>query len=74
MHGGRWRAGLLDDRGQGTVEYAAVFVGLLAVVVALGALAKAGESGVLNQTASTSFSHSIDGAARAEGLADASLY
>ncbi len=70
-HGSLWRRVRLDgEDAQSTVEFAAVLVGLLSVVLALGALWRAGEEGALVDAAERCASHALD----ADGAIDISLY
>lgn len=50
----------MDRRGQGTVEFAIVLFGFLAMVAALGVLWRAFESGLLVQHALQSASHHLE--------------
>lgn len=59
-----------EERAQGTVEYAMVTVALLAIVVALALLWRAGEEGVLVGLAQDAASHQLDGT----GALDIALY
>lgn len=57
---GGWVA-LRDERGQSTVEFAVVMAAGLAIVVALGALSNAAESGLFVRHAVMAASHSLGG-------------
>ncbi|MSA60928.1 hypothetical protein GKE55_03660 [Gordonibacter pamelaeae] len=75
MSGGRaWpQAGPGDERGQGTVEFALVTAGLLAVIVACGALWRSFEGGLFVEHALMAASHHVQGAALG-AVADVFLY
>ena len=61
------------ERGQGTVEFALVTAGLLAVVVACGALWRSLEGGLFVEHALTAASHHVQGVAPG-AVADVFLY
>lgn len=64
-----WEAAF-DDRAQATLEYALTVAALMAVVVALALLWRAGETGVLARLVEDACSHVLDGM----GLLDIALY
>ena len=71
----RMRAG--EDLAQSTVEYAIVTVALLAIVVALAGIWRAGTEGKFAELAEKSSSHVVTGAGAldaAAGAKDISLY
>lgn len=63
-----------DEEGQSTVEYLVVAVGVVAVVVALYALARAGERGILGRLAVGAASHAVGGTNVANALLDVFLF
>lgn len=69
----RLRGIFRDERGQSSVEYALVFFALLAIVVALAALWRAGSRGALVQRAAESASHAL-GQDGIGGMQDILLY
>lgn len=82
---GRWRCGRLPragkasrdaagEDGQSTVEYLLVVIGVLAMLLALGALARAGGDGVLAGAATSAASHSAAHGIFANVLLDVLLY
>ena len=60
----RMREAAFDDRAQATLEYALTVAALMAVVVALALLWRAGETGVLARLVEDACSHVLDGMAR----------
>lgn len=66
----RMREAAFDDRAQATLEYALTVAALMAVVVALALLWRAGETGVLARLVEDACSHVLDGM----GLLDIALY
>ncbi|MDJ1121797.1 hypothetical protein QJ043_06915 [Olsenella sp. YH-ols2217] len=71
-HGRRGR-GAAEDRGQATVEQAVVLFALLALVVALGAVWRAGTSGTFARLAEAAASHGA-GATTLAQVQDVLLY
>ena len=67
------RAACGGERGQGTVEFALVTAGLLAVIVACGALWRSFEGGLFVEHALTAASHHVQGVAPG-AVADVFLY
>lgn len=67
------RMGPDDEQGQGTVEFALVTAGLLAVIVACGALWRSFEGGLFVEHALIAASHHVQGAAPG-AVADVFLY
>lgn len=72
--GSAWRRAvaprLSEDAAQGTLEYALTVVALLAIVLALGALWRAGEDGTFVRLAERAASHGLGGT----GLLDIALF
>lgn len=66
----RMREAAFGDRAQATLEYALTVAALMAVVVALALLWRAGETGVLARLVEDACSHVLDGM----GLLDIALY
>ncbi len=66
----RAREAAFDERAQATLEYALTIAALMAVVVALALLWRAGETGALAQLVEDACSHVLDGM----GLLDIALY
>lgn len=69
----RSTSALREDAGQSTVEYALVLGAFLAMVLALGAIFKAAETGVVVEQAQEAASHSL-GISMLGALQDAVLY
>ena len=69
----RMRDRIRDIRGQGTIEYAIVIAGFLALIVALGALWRFLESASLVEHAVQGASHHVSGASLG-GILDVLLY
>lgn len=64
------RPGAWEDHAQSTVEFAVVLVGLLAMILGLGAIWRAGSDGVFLRLVEDAASHGLD----AEGAVDIALY
>ncbi len=62
------------DEGQSTLEYLAVLLGVVFVVVGLAALFKAGERGVFARLATLSASHAVGGGDPGGALLDVLMY
>ncbi len=63
-----------EEEGQSTLEYLLVFLGVVAVVVALYALVEAGARGALSDLATKSASHSIGEGDDIGGIYDTFMY
>ena len=63
-----------EGEGQATLEYLLVLFGVVFMLVALYALVRAGESGVLANLATRCASHALGRESYSEGLLDAFMY
>lgn len=68
------RRRLRDEEGQATVEYLVVAVGIVGVVVALGALAHLGERRVLARLCEQAVSYTVGGKNPADAFSDILLH
>ena len=74
-----WRTGATkglvgEEKGQATLEYLLVLFGVVFMLVALYALVRASESGVLANLATRCASHALGRESYSEGLLDAFMY
>ena len=71
--GGSFRP-VAEEEGQSTLEYLLVFLGVVAIVVALYALVEVGAKGTLSDLATRSASHSIGAGDGIGGIYDIYMY
>jgi Flp pilus assembly pilin Flp len=69
-----WKRLRADERGQASVEYAAVLLALLSIVIGLAALWRFGESGGFVELARESSSHLVSASDILADLQDATLF
>lgn len=62
------------EEGQSTVEYLAVSLGLVAVILALAALSGAGKGGLFSRLAIKAVSHAIGGRNPADAFLDVLMF
>lgn len=72
-----WRRrfrGILFEEGQSSVEYLVVVLAVIAVVVALSSLVRAGENGALVRLGASSASHAVGGRNPGDALLDIFMF